>query len=143
MNNELIEIAKALRRHLTNAEKHLWYVLRVCHLGVKFRRQAVIGRYIVDFACFERKLIIEVDGGQHSESQDDNVRDKWLRGEGFEILRFWNHEVLENRNGVLEKIIEKLTTPSLALPMVFASRLQPLPRPPASGYPDSVARGRE
>ena len=108
--------ARKLRNNPTEAEKYLWYLLRDKNLGVKFRRQAVIGHYIVDFVCFENKIIIEVDGGQHGENQGDNVRDQWLKGQGFDILRFWNNEVLENRDGVLQKIIERLNSPSLTLP---------------------------
>ncbi|MBI1884165.1 MAG: endonuclease domain-containing protein [Chlamydiae bacterium] len=119
MTQELRDRARKLRHHLTEAEKYLWYSLQACQLGVKFRRQAVIGRYIVDFACFERKLIIEVDGGQHAQNQDDKERDEGLRKEGFEILRFWNHEVLKNRNGTLERIVEQLKIP--------------LPNPPHKG----------
>ena len=84
-------------------------MLRCKNLGFKFRRQAVIGRHIVDFACYERKLIIEVDGGQHAGSWSDKVRDQWLREQGFEILRFWNNDVLRNREGVLGKILERLS----------------------------------
>ena len=79
---------------------------------MKFRGQGVIGRYIVDCVSFERKLIIEVDGGQHAENDDDKIRDQWLKGQGFEILRFWNHDVLTHRDGILEKIIEHLRSPS-------------------------------
>ena len=116
MKGSLIQIARRLRNNLTESEKHLWYMLRLENLGVKFCRQGVIGRYVVDFVCYERRLIIEVDGGQHAQSQADKVPDRWLRGEGFEVLRFWNNDVLSNRDGVLEKIVERLTTPSLALP---------------------------
>jgi very-short-patch-repair endonuclease len=108
LKKELTPIAKALRNNLTHAEKHLWYMLRSGNLGVKFRRQAVIGQYIIDFVCFEKKLIVEVDGGQHAENRIDKIRDQWLKNQGFEILRFWNHDVLENREGVLGKIIEHL-----------------------------------
>ncbi len=108
MKRALTPTARKLRNDLTEAEKHLWYVLRLENLGVKFRRQAVIGRYIVDFVCFEKKLIVEVDGGQHADSQRDNVRDQWLAAQGFEILRFWNNDVLGNRDGVLRKIVEVL-----------------------------------
>ncbi len=108
--------ARNLRNNLTEAEKYIWYMLRSGNLGAKFRRQAVIGRYIVDFVCYEKRLIIEVDGGQHADSMADKERDEWLKREGFEVLRFWNNDVLENREGVLEKIIECLTSPSLTLP---------------------------
>ena len=111
--------AKKLRNDLTEAEKHLWYVLRLKNLGVKFRRQAVIGQYIVDFVCFEKKLIIEVDGGHHMNDQYDVVRDQWLSVQGFEVLRFWNNDVLMNRDGVLQKIVEHLNAP--------------LPNPPHGG----------
>jgi very-short-patch-repair endonuclease len=105
-------IARKLRNNLTDAEKHLWYELRMKNLGVKFRRQVAIGKYIVDFACFDPKVVIEIDGGQHANSQTDLVRDSWLASQGFKILRFWNNEVLENRDGVLLNIKDVLT-PSL------------------------------
>jgi very-short-patch-repair endonuclease len=72
--------------------------------GVKFRRQQPIGRFIVDFVSFEKKVIIEVDGGQHSEKVDKD-RDQWLNSQGFKILRFWNNEVLQNTEGVFEAIM--------------------------------------
>jgi len=120
----MIEKAKALRNNLTEAEKYLWYMLRLKNLGVKFRRQIVIGRYIVDFICFEKKLIVEVDGGQHAENADDKTRDQWLNERGYRVLRFWNNEVLENREGVLEKIVMFLN--------------YPLPNPPLKGEGNTV-----
>ncbi|MBI3617083.1 MAG: DUF559 domain-containing protein [Candidatus Omnitrophica bacterium] len=75
-----------------------------------------VGIYIVDFACFEKKLVIEVDGGQHAQSRKDILRDEWLSKQGFEVVRFWNHDVLENLDGVFEKIEEHLKSPSLTLP---------------------------
>lgn len=116
MRKALTPLAKKLRNNPTDTEKYLWYVLRCSHLGVKFRRQAVIGRYIVDFVCFERRVIIEVDGGQHADSRSDILRDQWLKGQGFEILRFWDNDVLSNRDGVLQMIEERLKSPSLSLP---------------------------
>ena len=116
MKKELTPIAKKLRNNYTETEKNLWYVLRAQNLGAKFRRQAVIGRYIVDFVCFERQLILEVDGGQHAQEEEDKVREEWLKEQGFTILRFWNDEVLRNREGVLQKIVECLQSPSLTLP---------------------------
>ena len=116
MKKVLTAAARKLRNDSTEAEKYLWQELRLENLGVKFRRQSVIGSYIVDFVCFERKLVIEVDGGQHAQNQEDQQRDKWLRVQGFEILRFWNHDVLKNKEGVLQQIIEALQSPSLALP---------------------------
>jgi len=72
--------------------------------GLKFKRQVPIGPYVADFACMGRKLLIEVDGGQHAENQADAERMKWLEGRGFRVLRFWNNEVLRNTDGVLEVI---------------------------------------
>jgi very-short-patch-repair endonuclease len=111
--------AKELRGNATEAEKYLWYMLRLKNLGFKFRRQAVIGSYIVDFICFEKGLIVEVDGGQHGDSMKDKERDEWLRQRGYSVLRFWNNDVLGNRKGVIEKISEYLN--------------HPLPIPPLKG----------
>lgn len=72
--------------------------------GYKFRRQVPMGSYIVDFLCIEKKLVIEVDGGQHAESADDRKRDIWLREQGYVVLRFWNNEILQNIDGVLTVI---------------------------------------
>jgi very-short-patch-repair endonuclease len=116
LKEKLTENARGLRNNATEAEKHLWYMLRLKNLGVKFRRQMVIGRYIVDFVCFEKSLIIEIDGGQHADSENDKIRDEWLKAEGFRVLRFWDHDVLWNRDGIIEKIRERLNTPSLTLP---------------------------
>ena len=71
----------------------------------------MIGQYIVDFVNFEKKLVIEVDGGQHAEGRSDEVGDQWINGRGFQILRFWNDDVLRNRDGVLQKVIEHLYPP--------------------------------
>jgi very-short-patch-repair endonuclease len=102
------EYAQGLRKTMTDAEYALWYYLRGEQLGVKFRRQQPIGKYIVDFVCMDAKLVIEVDGGQHNESQYDKARDAFLRQEGFRVLRFWNNEVLENIEGVYMRIQEAL-----------------------------------
>jgi very-short-patch-repair endonuclease len=74
--------------------------------GLRFRRQVPIDHYIVDFVCFEKRLIVEADGGQHSGSDTDRIRDEYLKKQGFMILRFWNNEILMNIGGVLEKIRE-------------------------------------
>jgi very-short-patch-repair endonuclease len=98
-----------LRRQATDAETKLWFALRDRRLGgFKFVRQEAIGLYIVDFVCRERKLIIEVDGGQHAENTRDLVRDRTLAADGYHILRFWNLDVLKNREGVLSTIIATL-----------------------------------
>ncbi len=106
MTQPTIKTAKALRKRPTDVEMLLWRHLRAKQLkGLKFRRQQPIGRYIVDFVCFENRVIIEVDGGQHT-AETDGERDEWLIGQGFRVLRFWNNEVLANTQGVLEVIID-------------------------------------
>ena len=101
---DLTPLARDLRQQMTDAERFLWSRLRRRFLGAKFRRQVPLGPFIVDFACMRRKLVIEVDGGQHLESSADAARDRWLAENGFRVLRFWNHEVLQNLDGVLERI---------------------------------------
>ena len=104
--------ARSLRSNMTEAEKKLWYRLRAHRLGGQsFRRQVPIGSYVVDFICFDARLIIEIDGGQHAGSVRDQIRDAWLRSQGFVVLRFWNHDVLRNTNGVLEQINQTLSLP--------------------------------
>jgi very-short-patch-repair endonuclease len=88
--------------------------------GIKFRRQEPVGDYIVDFVAFENRLVIEVDGGQHAEDEKDKdiLRDAWLRSQGFKVLRFWNNEVLQNLEGVLETIrLNCLRHPPLTPPI--------------------------
>jgi very-short-patch-repair endonuclease len=98
---------------MTEAEKRLWSRLRSRQiLELKFRRQHPIGNYIVDFACLEKKLIIEIDGGQHSGDKRDEIRDSWLGGEGFKILRYWNNQVLNETDAVVEDIFRKSNSPS-------------------------------
>ena len=107
--------ARAMRHEPTEAEKQLWKLLRNRQLvGLKFRRQFVIGNYIADFACMERRLIVEADGGQYAESSHDDRRDAWFQQQGFNVLRFWNTDILSNPNGVLETILQHLaaTSPS-------------------------------
>ena len=96
--------ARVLRQDMTLAEKRLWQVLRNKALGYKFRRQYAMGLDIVDFVCLERLLVIEVDGGQHLENPSDRRRDAWFQAQGYRTLRFWNHEVLTNLDGVWETI---------------------------------------
>lgn len=101
--------SKQLRQNSTDAERKLWSCLRNSQLeGFKFRRQAPIGKYIVDFVCLEKCLIVEVDGGQHAENIKDKERDSWLESEGYKVIRFWNKEVLAETNGVLEVIRKTL-----------------------------------
>jgi very-short-patch-repair endonuclease len=108
--------ARQLRKNLTDAERLLWRRLRLWQVdGFKFRRQQPLGNYIVDFVCLEKRLIIEVDGGQHAQQANyDTDRDAWLRNQGFVILRFWNNDVLKNIDGVMEVIAKNLqSTPYL------------------------------
>ncbi|GAC1334262.1 MAG: DUF559 domain-containing protein [Bradyrhizobium sp.] len=97
--------ARALRRDSTEAEKRLWQHLR--HPPFKehhFRRQATIGRYFADFASHKLRIVIELDGGQHSDSAGDDLRTSDLAAEGYRVLRFWNNDVFENMSGVLSAI---------------------------------------
>ncbi|MGN6490032.1 MAG: endonuclease domain-containing protein [Devosia sp.] len=97
--------ARELRRHGTYAENRLWYVFKNRNfLGLKFVRQEPIGPFIADFVCREVALIVELDGGQHAESARDTVRTASLNAEGYSVLRFWNNEVLSNRDAVLQSI---------------------------------------
>ena len=98
--------ARRLRKNPTDAERAMWNILRDDQvLGYKFRRQAPIGSYIVDFCCFEIKLVIEVDGGQHAERAIyDASRTAWLESQGFSVARFWNNQVLEEKEAVRDAI---------------------------------------
>jgi very-short-patch-repair endonuclease len=111
---KLVERARRLRKDSTDAENRLWSHLRAHRYGGhKFKRQQPIGPYIVDFVCFDARVIIEVDGGQHADAaRSDSIRDAWLAREGFRDLRFWNSEVLENTEGVMQRITSALRAPS-------------------------------
>jgi very-short-patch-repair endonuclease len=110
--------SRQLRKNMTDAEKKLWRGLRKNQINEhKFRRQFSLGKYIVDFVCLELKLIIEVDGGQHQDqSTYDEKRDAWLRSQNFNVLRFWNNEVLQNFEGVIEKILYEMEQPAPPIP---------------------------
>jgi very-short-patch-repair endonuclease len=99
--------AKSLRQRSTDAERFLWRYLRAKRFtSLKFRRQQPVGPYIVDFICFEKRIIIELDGGQHSDQVNrDKIRDSWLKDQGYQVLRFWNNDVLTNIHGVLHIIM--------------------------------------
>ncbi len=104
--------AQAMRVGATDAEKALWRLLRDRRLaGTKWRRQAALGRFIVDFVCFERRIIVECDGSQHAESPHDAERDAWLRSQGFIVVRFWNHEVLREGANVVDTILARCGLP--------------------------------
>jgi very-short-patch-repair endonuclease len=94
--------ARVMRAEPTDAERRLWYALRERRMqALKFRRQAPVGPYIVDFLCVAHRLVVEADGSQHAESKRDAVRDAWLAREGYTILHFSNHDVLTARESVL------------------------------------------
>jgi very-short-patch-repair endonuclease len=100
--------ARKLRHEMTDAERKLWWHLRRIPIeGTHFRRQATIGPYFADFACHEKRVVVEVDGGQHNQPSHipaDAKRTEDLKSRGYRVLRFWNHEVLKNIEGVMESI---------------------------------------
>jgi len=102
--------ARELRKSMTDAERKLWHGLRLRQMhGYKFRRQFTLGAYIVDFVCQEARLVIEVDGGQHAdEAYGDAQRDAWLSTQKFRVLRYWNNQVLNELDAVLEDIAREL-----------------------------------
>ena len=102
------DFARHLRSSMTDAERALWRRLRRRQAGCRFRRQVPIGPFIADFACIERRLVIELDGGQHQGSRTDAGRDAWLRRGGYRVLRFWNTDVLQNMEGVLAVVLSQL-----------------------------------
>jgi len=111
LTTQQVICSRILRSNLTDAEKLLWRHLRRKQIaGIKFRRQHPVGRYVVDFTCLQKRLAIEVDGGQHAEMQPhDRQRDAYLAKQGFRAMRFWNNEVLGNIDGVMEQIWNALT----------------------------------
>jgi very-short-patch-repair endonuclease len=129
--NNLTKYAKKLRRNSTQAEALLWRSLKARQLdGIKFRRQQPVGKFIVDFVCFEKRIVIELDGGQHAITKSrDNDRDRWLADKGFIIMRFWNNDLFENLDGVLAVIRQQCL-----------SRASPSPYPSRQGRVSSVKR---
>jgi very-short-patch-repair endonuclease len=122
------KMAKRLRRHQTDAERLLWFRLRDRRLGGwKFKRQVPIGRFVVDFLCADAKLIVEVDGGQHSDSQRDAERTTALEAFGYLVVRFWNHDVMRNIDGLLEEILSTLdrhgSEPPHPTPLPYGERV--------------------
>ena len=105
-----VRLARNLRSRPTDAERALWHRLNRRQLeGHKFRRQVVIGPYIVDFACLPRQLIVEVDGRQHMDPDGhETARTAWLESQGYRIVRFWSNDVLRNTDGVVQSIHDTL-----------------------------------
>lgn len=122
---ELRDRARAMRAKPTEAEQRLWSMLRDRRMpAYKFRRQHVIDPFIVDFVCLDRWLIIEADGSQHAENDSDRRRDFYLRQLGFQVLRFWNNDVLSYPVGVFDAICAALHAPH---PPTAARRVPPSP----------------
>jgi len=109
----LTGVAKRLRHEMTNAERVLWGEVRAHRLsGFKFKRQEPLGVYVVDFVCYEARLIIELDGGHHANQQEaDAERTLWLESSGFRVIRFWNNDVLSNIAEVMQEIEREITAP--------------------------------
>ncbi|ESY61401.1 MULTISPECIES: DUF559 domain-containing protein [Mesorhizobium] len=108
------KFARSLRRDMTEVEAKLWRELRDRRLDrIKFRRQVPIGKYVADFVCPEARLIIEIDGSQHADSDTDRIRKTELEAKGFRILRFWNDDVLKDMNAVCDTIIAYVRDRSL------------------------------
>ena len=124
-------LAKKLRKNMTDAERLLWQHLRNRELGgYKFRRQRPIGPYIVDFVCLEKRLVVEVDGGQHAGQVElDTKRSGYLKEKGYRVMRFWNNEVLQETESVLAVILSSLD----------GSVTSPHPHPP---HPSPLPEGR-
>ncbi|VAW36089.1 hypothetical protein MNBD_DELTA03-934 [hydrothermal vent metagenome] len=108
--HKFIYRAKLLRNNMTDTERLLWSKIRNRQIyGYKFRRQSPIGRYIVDFICYEKKIIIELDGSQHAAREEyDQQRTVWLESGGYKVIRFWNNDVWQNIEGVLDVIASAL-----------------------------------
>jgi very-short-patch-repair endonuclease len=108
--------ARQLRRDATDAERRLWSKLRLGQMdGFKFRRQAPIGRYIADFACYAPRPIVEIDGSQHAEDAAyDSKRTAWFESQGFAVIRFWNNGVLGHTDMVFESVRQTLRHPAFA-----------------------------
>ncbi|HEX5257739.1 MAG TPA: DUF559 domain-containing protein, partial [Sphingomicrobium sp.] len=106
---DAVQRARGLRRRMTKAERVLWRALRATFPDCHWRKQVPLGPYFADFACHSAKLVIEVDGGQHARAVErDAKRSRFLEDEGFQVLRFWNDDVLSNTDGVRQRIAEEL-----------------------------------
>ena len=121
-HSQMLNFARTMRKEPTEAERTLWHILRGRRFsGFKFRRQAPIGPYIADFVCFEARLIVEADGSQHAESAVDAERDAWFVKEGFRVRRFWNAEILAQREVIEETLWHDLAGPSSGPPSAAPS----------------------
>jgi very-short-patch-repair endonuclease len=142
-----VQRARELRRNPTDTERKLWHRIRDKQIeNFRFRRQRPIGKYIVDFICLEANLVIELDGGQHVEQQQyDAERTKYLTAQGLHVLRYWNNDVMQNIEGVLEDIRAALIqrTPSQPSPREGKEQAAPIEKASASmRSTPSPARGK-
>ncbi|MGH8504492.1 MAG: endonuclease domain-containing protein, partial [Stenotrophobium sp.] len=118
MPDRLQSFAKSLRRRMTESEQMLWLHLRAHRFqGHKCKRQQPLGPYIADFVCFSARLIVEVDGSQHLKNPHDAKRDEWFEENGFRVLRFWNDQVLQETEAVLEEILRVVEAAPLPQPL--------------------------
>ena len=119
------KLQRGLRQRMTDAERKLWSILRNRQVeGCKFRRQHPYDRFVLDFVCIDIGLIIEADGGQHADCVGDEARDRFLHEAGFTVLRFWNHDILENTIAVgdaihaaVVRLVQPKSTPTPTLPL--------------------------
>jgi very-short-patch-repair endonuclease len=131
--------SRRLRANQTDAEEKLWYALRSRQLcGLKFVRQQPIGRYTCDFVCREKRIVIEVDGGQHAESKQDAVRDRYLHEQGYRVFRYWNNDVLSNlqacsKRSQAKSRIREWATAAKAVPCPSPARLRRATSPRTCG----------
>ncbi|HEY0112775.1 MAG TPA: endonuclease domain-containing protein [Allosphingosinicella sp.] len=138
MNRRISPHAPRLRQDSTDAEQRLWHELRGRRLeGHKFKRQWTLGPYVVDFCCWEQRLVVEVDGSQHSD-EIDAPRTEWLNSRGYRVIRFWNNDVVTNMDGVLQTILAALKTHPHPNPLPQAGE----GANEAPGRTPSPARGR-
>ncbi len=136
--DQLLDFARRMRREPTDAERKMWLALRGRRFaGFKFRRQVPIGPYIADFACLSRRLVVELDGGQHADSRRDPLRDLWLAGKGFRVHRVWNTEFLTRPGDVLDGIWHALEEQAAGGVLPSSALRAPSPRGGEGGLADA------
>ena len=137
----LLDRAKWMRSNPTESERRLWSILRAKRFaGYKFKRQQVLEPYIVDYVCFETRTIVEADGSQHAENAYDLARDARLEGEGFNVVRYWNNQILTDAETVANAIWHALHKPHPPLPPTASRRAPPSPAG-GEGFLNGVSHG--